>query len=87
MADGDPWVLHLEFQVSAEPGLPRRLLRYNALLQERHGCPVATAVILLRKEANSTDLTGEWEVAPPVGPAWAFRYQAVRVWRCRSSHY
>ena len=36
VADGDPWVLHLEFQVSAETGFPRRLLRYNALLQERH---------------------------------------------------
>lgn len=78
--DDPPWILHLEFQASSETGLPRRWLRYNALLHERHGCPVATAVVLLRKEANASDVTGEWAIAAPVGPGWAFRYQVLRVW-------
>lgn len=81
VVDGDPWVLHLEFQASTETGFPRRLLRYNAPLQERYACPVTSVVFLLRKEANSTDLTGEWTVTPSVGPGWAFRYQVVRVWQ------
>ncbi len=78
--DGVPWILHLEFQSSHETSLARRLLRYNALLQHRHGCSVASVVYLLRKAANASDITGELAVATPIGPAWTFRYTVIRVW-------
>lgn len=78
--DDPAWVLHLEFQSGHETGLPRRVLRYNALLQDRHDSPVASAVFLLRPAANATDLTGEFRTVVPVGPVWTFRYLVVRVW-------
>ena len=37
-------------------------------------------IVLHRREANPADLTGEFRVAPPVGPDWAFRYRVLRVW-------
>jgi predicted transposase YdaD len=78
--DPERWLLHLDIQTGPSWDMERRLLRYNALLQHRHGLAVASVVVLLRKEAQMAGLTGELAVAPPVGPAWQFRYQAVRVW-------
>ena len=75
-----PWILHLEFQTSSERYLPRRLQRYNAMLQERHQKAVATAVVLLRPEAEASTLTGEWIVQTPIVPDWSFQYRILRVW-------
>ena len=74
------WLLHLDIQTGSDSSLERRLLRYNALLHARHGVPVASAVVMLRKSGNMAWMTGRMPVAPPVGPAWEFRYQVVRVW-------
>lgn len=75
-----PWLLHLEIQTVADAQMARRLLRYNAMLQLRHEVPVASAVVLLRSERDMPDLTGQFEVRTPVGAAWEFRYDVVRVW-------
>lgn len=77
----DPWLLHLEIQAGREETLDRRVLRYNALLHHRHGLPVASVVVLLRSAASMTALTGVLPVRPPVGPAWEFRYEVLRVWQ------
>jgi predicted transposase YdaD len=74
------WLLHIDIQTGASGDMERRLLRYNALLHHRHGLPVASVVVLLRKEANMTWLTGQMPIVAPVGPAWEFRYQVLRVW-------
>lgn len=74
------WLLHLDVQSGPDAALERRLLRYNALLHARHGVPVASAVVLLRRSANMTWLNGCLSVAPPVGPSWEFRYQVIRLW-------
>jgi predicted transposase YdaD len=78
--DPEPWLLHLDIQTGANWEMERRLLRFNVLLHHRHGLPVASAVVLLRKAANMTWLTGRLPFAPPVGPAWELRYQVIRVW-------
>jgi hypothetical protein len=67
------WLLHIDIQTGASGDMERRLLRYNALLHHRHGLPVASVVVLLRKEANMTWLTGQMPIVAPVGPAWEFR--------------
>ncbi len=81
------WLLHLDIQTGSDSSLDRRLLRYNALLHARHGVPVASAVVLLRRAANMTWLNGCLSVAPPVGPAWEFRYEVVRVWERPASDF
>jgi predicted transposase YdaD len=79
--DPSPWILHLEFQTSSERALPVRLSRYNAMLQERHHIPIASAVILLRPEANAATITGEWRVKTPITADSLFSYRVVRVWQ------
>lgn len=76
-----PWLLHLDIQAHWDSAMDRRLLRYNALLHYRHAVPVASAVVILRSAANMTALTGVLPVRPPIGPAWEFRYEVVRVWQ------
>ena len=78
--DPEPWLLHLELQSSRDATLPRRMLRYNALLHERHRLPVASAAVLLRPAANDSELRGELSVRPAIGPEWSFRYHVIRVW-------
>ena len=75
-----PWLLHLEIQARWEEAFARRLLRYNALLQHRHGLPVASVAVLLRSSANMTELNGAFEVRSPIGRPWSFNYDVLRVW-------
>ena len=76
----NPWILHLEFQASRDVRMARRLLRYNALLQHRHDCPVASVVFLLRPQANDSHLSGIVSTLTPIVPTWGFGYRVVRVW-------
>ena len=76
----EPWLLHLELQASRDSSLARRMLRYNALLHERHLLPVASVAVLLRSSANDLQLRGELSIRPAIGRGWSFRYDVVRVW-------
>jgi predicted transposase YdaD len=75
------WLLHIEIQSGSDASIERRVLRYNALLHARHGVPVASVIVLLRRTAEMTWLNGCLTMAPPVGPSWEFRYEVVRVWQ------
>lgn len=75
-----PWILHLEFQASRDESLPQRLLRYNALLHERHEVPVASAAVLLRSQADAGSITGILESKTPIGTRLAIRYHVLKVW-------
>lgn len=77
-----PYLLHLEFQSGHDSSaLPRKLHLRNTLLENRHELLVHTAVILLRPEADSPKLNGEWKRAFPGRPPYVtFQYQVVRVW-------
>lgn len=79
--DEAPWVLDIEFQSWRDPTAPRQLLKYNALLQERYKCPVASVLVVLAEDANTPAYSGRYAVNPPFGPAWEFGYTVVRVWQ------
>jgi hypothetical protein len=77
-----PWLLHLEFQASYEAHLPRRMLRYNVLLNGRHEMPVRSAVLLLRKLADGPEMTGTVRQTLPDGrPYLEFWYDVIHVWQ------
>jgi hypothetical protein len=75
-----PWLLDIEFQSWRDPNAPRQLLKYNALLHEKHKCPVASVLVVLTEDACPPAYTGALAFEPPFGPAWEFRYTVVRVW-------
>jgi hypothetical protein len=80
--DDPPWLLHLELQSSRDPDLLTNLHMYNALLERRHGPPIRTAVVLLRRSADDPAITGELSRSfPGEVPYLTFRYQVVRVWQ------
>src|SRR4051812_20443467 len=75
-------MIHVELQSSADRALPRRLFRYNALLDIRHDLRVRSGAVLLRPEADADDLTGVLELRLPDGDLVVeFRYRVVRAWR------
>jgi hypothetical protein len=78
-----PYLLHLEFVAGHDAAaLPPKLCVRNTLLNDRHGLRVRSAVVLLRPEADSPQLTGVHERGfPGEEPYLTFRYQAVCVWR------
>ncbi|OWK40917.1 hypothetical protein FRUB_04809 [Fimbriiglobus ruber] len=76
----DPWLLHLEFQANADRWLVPRVLKYNAMLYEKHELAVASVVLLMRQAANMPAVTGSWAVPNPLGSPWAFGYRVIRVW-------
>ncbi|MDB5313291.1 MAG: hypothetical protein JWO38_7493 [Gemmataceae bacterium] len=74
-------LLHLEHQASWDGGFPDRLVLYSVLLEHRHGGPVYTVVILLRREASSPGLSGVVSRTFPDGAEYLrFAYTTVRLW-------
>src|SRR5208337_2574444 len=59
-----PWLVHIELQAGYDRTLPRRLLRYNALLNVKHDLAVHTVAILLHHGADGPELTGERKGPP-----------------------
>jgi predicted transposase YdaD len=77
-----PWLLHLEFQAHWEAGVPQRLHLYNTLLFDRWKMPVHSILVLLRRGANASDMTGTWEQHRADGRRYLeFQYDVVRVWQ------
>jgi predicted transposase YdaD len=78
----EPWLLHVELQSSYDRILPRRLLRYNVLLDLRHDLPVQSVAVLLRPGADGADLTGTLRRRLPEGDVFhEFRYRVIRAWQ------
>lgn len=76
------WIMHLEFQAGPDTTLPRRTHCYNALLEDRHGLPVRSVLVLLRPESNLSNLTGLYQRQFPDEPPYlTIHYQVVRVWQ------
>jgi hypothetical protein len=78
----EPYLVHVEMQSSADATLPRRLLRYNALLDLRHEQRVWSVAVLLRPEADGPAMTGSLSLRLPDGrPVHDFRFGVVRTWQ------
>lgn len=75
-------LVNIELQASHKARLARTLWFRQAALDYRHGLPVQTLLVLLRKEADSPRLTGAYERFLPDGTRtnW-YAYQVVRLWR------
>ena len=77
----EQYLAHFEFQSSRDPSLLSRTLRYNVLLDVEYGLPVHSVLILLRPEAETSDMTGTLLRHNLAGRAYlAFAYQIVRLW-------
>jgi hypothetical protein len=74
-------LLHIEPQAGWDRDLAERLHLYNALLHDRHGGPVYSVALLLRREANRPTFTGALTRSYPDGREYLrFAYEVVRVW-------
>lgn len=82
----DPaWLLHLELQSSRDPDFLPNLPVYNTLLERRHGARVRTLVVLLRRAADSPEMTGVIERGFPGEPPYlTFRFGVVRLWQLQA---
>jgi predicted transposase YdaD len=77
-------IVHLELQTGWEDRLADRLLVYNVLAEYRHGGPVQTVLMLLRREANTPALTGELRRTAAGQVYLEFRYTVIRTWELRA---
>ena len=80
--DLQPWILHLEPQANWDGNLEKRMSWYNGIVSYKHDCLVHSVIVLLRREADSPRLTGEYIQQFPGDPPYRiFRYQVVRIWQ------
>jgi hypothetical protein len=78
----EPYLVHVEMQTSPDTTLPRRLLRYNILLDYRHNMRVWSVAVLLRPEAEAATLTGSLDLRLPDGQiVHDFHYGVVKTWQ------
>jgi len=75
-------LLDLEPEARYAADLPPRLHLYATVLGYRHELPVRSVALLLRREANASNLTGVLETRRPgeSEPYNVFRYAVIRVW-------
>jgi predicted transposase YdaD len=75
-------ILNLEVQSGHTLGLPARLHLNSTLLERRHDLLVRSAVVLLRRQAQASNMTGLWELCFPDEqvPYDSFRFRVVRIW-------
>ncbi len=76
------WLLNLEPVSSHSGDVPERVHLYSTVLNHRHGLLVRSVVLLLRREANASNLTGVFELCFPDEdtPYEVFRYRVMRLW-------
>ena len=76
-----PMLLHTEWESSSERDRPDRFFVYNTLLTRQTGLPVQTVVVLLRRDANSSDLSGTLVRTLPNSREYLrWNYDVVRLW-------
>jgi Domain of unknown function (DUF4351) len=74
-------LVHVELQSKSDRDLPRRLWRYNAMLDLKHGLRVRSVALLLRPEADHARMTGILDLKMPDGDeVVSFFYKVVRAW-------
>jgi hypothetical protein len=75
-------LVDLNFQAGRDARLADRILLYNALLRHRYHVPVHSLVVLLRRAADDTDLTGRLRYrAVPGRGKMDFGFEVVRLWQ------
>ncbi len=76
-----PYLVNLELQSSRQSDLVPTLWFRQAALFRRDGLPVLTVLILLRREADSVSISGNFEILMPDG-WWTnrYNYRVVRLW-------
>jgi hypothetical protein len=75
-------LVNLELQSSYDADLLETTWWRQAALYHRHRIPVATVLVLLRREASAPGLTGLFEIRLPDG--WLtnqYNYRVVRLWQ------
>jgi hypothetical protein len=73
-------IVDLNFQTGPDVTLPSRLHLYSAALHRLHRVPVRTLLVLLRSQANTSNLTGVH--AYGAGSSGVeFRYEVIRLWQ------
>ncbi len=78
-------LMHIEPQSSWDGTFPARLLKYNVMLEDRYAGPVYTVALLLRREADSPDLSGIISrVFADDREYLRFHYATVRVWQLKA---
>ena len=61
--------------------MPERMHVYNALIHRRHHLPVRSIVMLLRREAQSSNLTGRYACQFSGEPEYlVFHYAVIKLW-------
>jgi predicted transposase YdaD len=81
-------LIHLELQTGPDAELPDRLLLYNVLAHHRHGGPVQSVVLLLRRQANLAAVSGTLRRQLADGRVYhAFAYDVIRVWELAAAEF
>jgi hypothetical protein len=77
----EPYLVNIELQSGHQTDLVETIWFRQAALFHRHRLPVLTALILMRREANSPSLTGSFEIRMPDGwLANRYDFRVVRLW-------
>ncbi|MGL4464541.1 MAG: Rpn family recombination-promoting nuclease/putative transposase [Planctomycetia bacterium] len=72
-------IADINFQSSRDPMLPGRLHLYNAVLYHRHGVPVRSVLMLLRKTADADNLSGLLIYGEGRNRV-EFNFEVIRLW-------
>lgn len=74
-------LLHIEPQTAHDLTFPDRILAYNVMLERKYGGPVHSIALLLRPQAQATNITGHIQRRYDDERIYLqFQYEVIRVW-------
>jgi predicted transposase YdaD len=81
MLDGEPVLLHIEFQSGYDPRMQERFLEYNTLASREYGyLPIYSCVIHLKKD-SSIPVSPFMRKLPTGEEVVRFHYKSVELWK------
>ncbi len=83
-----PAILHIELEGNGRLGIPKELARYNTVAAHPHDIPVMTLLVLLRRSALASDMTGKYTRRDPLDRMISeFNYHVEKVWERPLGHW
>jgi len=80
------FILHIEFQTSHDPKMPKRMLSYYVRVMDKYDLPVYPVVIYLNPKDADKTLKDTYISSIYNRPIMRFNYEVIKIWEIEANH-
>ena len=84
--EGHEFILHIEFQTSHDPKMPKRMLSYYARIMDKYDLPVYPVVIYLNPKDADKNIENTHASSIYNREILRFDYEVIKIWDIEANH-